>query len=769
MRPILTRFQIALLAAAGLVLALASTISGQTPPVGDDGAKIFARTCAPCHGDGGKGGAGYAKPLVGILSMADLGHFILTQMPPGDRKKLSEGDADKVAAYMYDAFYSPIAQERNRPARIALSRLTVRQYKNAVADLISGFHPAIPDTKERGLNGTYFKGRDFDDKEKVLERRDANIKFDFGVIGPTADGFDPYNFSIAWEGSVIAPDTGDYTFILRSNQAVRLFVNDEAKPVVDGWVKSANDDDSTGSIELLGGRAYHVRIEFSKATSGVNDDEKKKKIPPGKAFVSFLWKRPRMATEIVPTRYLIPQWTWPTYVVDTAFPDDDRSTGYERGASVSKEWNDATTSAALDAADYVATHLERVTGVREDAPDKAKKLKEFAHHLVERAFARPLSLDEEALYIEKQFAGDDAIASMKRVIVLTLLSPRFLDRGLGSEKPDAYARASELSFALWDTLPDDPLYEAARANKLTTDAQLRAQADRMASDPRGWFKTRQFLFSWLRVDDVPDVVKSDKVFPTFSATTVSELRNSLDLSLESIVTSPGSDYRQLFESPKLFLNDDLGKLYGAPIRGDDYRETVIDSGKRSGVLTHPYLLSRFAYLETTSPIHRGVLILRNLLGRTLSPPPAAFVPLPASSHPDLTTRERVSLQTKPAMCNACHSRINPLGFTLEKFDAIGRLRTTENQKPINSAGSYVASDGKVVTFSGAADLGKYLAESSEAHRAFEEKLFHAVLKQPVLAYGPKTLDELDARFRKNHYSIRKLMIDIAIEGCQGKD
>jgi len=83
---------------------------------------------------------------------------------------------------------------------------------------------------------------------------------------------------------------------------------------------------------------------------------------------------------------------------------------------------------------------------------------------------------------------------------------------------------------------------------------------------------------------------------------------------------------------------------------------TLDSGERAGVLTHPYLLSSFAYLDTSSPIHRGVLIMRNVLGRTLQPPPQAFTPLPADKLPNLTTRQRVALQTKPEFCNACHAR-----------------------------------------------------------------------------------------------------------------
>ena len=145
-----------------------------------------------------------------------------------------------------------------------------------------------------------------------------------------------------------------------------------------------------------------------------------------------------------------------------------------------------------------------------------------------------------------------------------------------------------------------------------------------------------------------------------------------------------------------YLNGDLGKIYGTNLSPTaPFQPIELDGGSRCGVITQPYLLARFAYLDGSSPIHRGVLIYRNLLGRILNPPPANFVPLAASSHPDFTTRERVALQTKPPFCTSCHGIVNPLGYTLEEYDAIGRKRATDNNKPVDTNGSYLAKNGKV--------------------------------------------------------------------------
>ncbi|RYG44436.1 DUF1592 domain-containing protein, partial [bacterium] len=338
--------------------------------------------------------------------------------------------------------------------------------------------------------------------------------------------------------------------------------------------------------------------------------------------------------------------------------------------------------------------------------------------------------------------------------LLTLLSPRFLYREMGN---DAYATAANLSFGLWDTVPDEALTNAARDGKLKTKSDVYREAERMAKDPRAEAKLRDFLLVWLKVDETPDLVKSEKRYPGFDEAVASDLRTSFELGL----AEDGWNYRELMLGKSQYLNGRLAKLYGVKLPEDaPFQKVQLDPGQRAGVLTHPYLLSRFAYLETSSPIHRGVLIARSLLGRTLAPPPMAFAPVAASLHPNLTTRERVALQTKPAMCNSCHSMINPLGFTLERFDAIGRIRQEENGKKVNPAGGYVDRSGNQATFTGALDLAKYLADSPEAQSAFTEKLFQHLVKQPVLAYSPKTLPTLRKDLVEHKYDVRRLMVTI---------
>src|SRR5439155_15666147 len=218
--------------------------------------------------------------------------------------------------------------------------------------------------------------------------------------------------------------------------------------------------------------------------------------------------------------------------------------------------------------------------------------------------------------------------------------------------------------------------------------------------------------AWLRIDRVQEITKDSKRLLGFDAATAADLRTSLNLFLDDVAWGEKSDFRQLLLADQVYLNGRLAKFYGADLPEDaGFEKVALDPGRRAGVLTHPYMLAAFAYNAESSPIHRGVFLARGVLGKPLRPPPDAFTPLAADLHPMLTTRERVDLQTKPQACVGCHGMINPLGFTLENFDAVGRFRETDNGKPIDSTGFYQTRTGEVVKFTGPRDLAAFLAGS----------------------------------------------------------
>ena len=770
---------------------LAYGLLSASPLAADDhpGLAIYREHCGRCHGDAGTGTKDVPEPLVGDRSVNQLAAYIDETMPEDDPSKVTGDAARQVAEYIHGTFYSAVARDRNRPARVELSRLTVRQYQNTVADLIASFRNRGPGIdSRRGLRAEYFHTRDFNRQTGlVYEQIDPQVDFDFGLEGPDPERFQPNRFAIRWTGSLVPAETGMYEFVIRTAHSAKLALNTAwyEPPLIDAYVKSGNDTEYKANILLLGGRSYPLRLEFSKANQGVD----KKDEPLKHASMQLLWRPPHGVLEPVPERCLIPHDSPEVFVVKTPFPPDDKSIGYERGTSVSQEWFAAATAASVEMADYTLDHIEHLAHTKRDSTDRADKLKQFATTFATRAFRRPLTDHVRALVIDRPFAdAPDLDAALKRSMLLVLGSPRFLFHTEAAASPaagtdaaappaavteaaapqqaDSFATAARLSFGLWDSIPDQPLWDAAAKNQLLTAEQVRRQAERMVNDRRTRSKLHDFLFAWLRVDHGPEIVKDQTRYSEFSPEIAADMRTSLELFVDDVAWgSGGSDFRRLFTDDEVYLNGRLGPLYGSKLPADAaFRRVRLDDGRRAGVLSHPYMSSVLSYAAATSPIHRGVFLARSVMGNVLKPPQEAVTPLAPDLHPDLSTRERVALQTSSVACQTCHTMINPLGFALEEFDPIGRYRTAEIrgdvQKPIDASGSYLPREGPQAMFRGARELAATIATSRDAQEAFVQQLFHALVKQPMRAWGPDTLETLRKQFVANNCDIRRLLVDI---------
>ena len=205
------------------------------------GKAIYANQCAKCHGNQGQGVTDeYDEPLVGDWPVEKLTRVITRTMPEDDPKKCDGDEAELVARYVYDAFYSPDAQARNNPPRIELARLTNRQFLHSVADLIASFTGWAGYNKTGGLQAGYYNNRNVRRNDQSVNRVDGSVEFDFGTGTPFTDNskFKAEEFSMRWTGSVIAEETGDYQFIVTSENGVRLWVNNMDLKLIEGWVSS---------------------------------------------------------------------------------------------------------------------------------------------------------------------------------------------------------------------------------------------------------------------------------------------------------------------------------------------------------------------------------------------------------------------------------------------------------------------------------------------------------------------------------------------------
>lgn len=767
-----------------LIISLASQASGRQLT----GPEIFKKQCAKCHGKNGEGVKGkFEGPLQGERSIERLIRYISRNMPDDKPGSCTGQNATNVAKYIYDAFYSREARLRSaKPPRIELTRLTNRQYLNSVADLLKEFtgkDSAL--AQEHGLRANYYNSRHFE--KSVSERVDPEVDFDFGAGVPDEKMAGTNGFSIQWRGSILADDSGEYEFILKTPNGARLWINDNDEPLIDAWVASGTVSEYKAKIRLLAGRAYPLKLNFYKFKEKT-------------AAISLQWLPPRGAQEAIPARNLLTSDSNPTFVVTTAFPPDDSSLGYERGTLVSKAWDEATTAAAIEVAGYVAQNLDRLSHSKASDRNRATKAEEFCADFVTKAFRRPLSDEEKRFFASNQFKNpgrgrnqklkneekaeirESEIAdSAKRVVLLALKSPQFLYLGLDEEHGSDFDAATRLAYDLWDSLPDQQLRKLAAQGALHTRDQIAEQARRMLNDPRAHAKMLGFFHHWLQMDRVENLPKDEKLFPGFTTAIIADLRTSLDLFLGDVMWNGGSDYRNLLQAHYLFVNNRLADFYGlntncselSRIDKADGNRNSLKTGEtgnfikvkigdeRCGVLTHPYLLSQFSYQKMTSPIHRGVFLTRNIVGRSLKPPPMAMTFKDADFAPKLTMREKVSQLTQPQACQSCHSVINPLGFSLEQFDAVGRFRTSEHDRPIDPVSDYVSDDGEKIRLTGARDVADYAIHNEQAQDTFIEQMFHHVVKQSVLAYGADTLSRLQKSFVGSNFDMQKLLVEIA--------
>ncbi|MCA9050052.1 MAG: DUF1592 domain-containing protein, partial [Planctomycetaceae bacterium] len=626
------------------------------------GARVYAAKCASCHGGIGEGTSdNHPEPLCGDKPTIDLAEAISATMPEGEPEKCVGDEAAAVAEWMQSAFYSPEAQARLHPPQPKLSRLTDSQYRNAVADLMDSFRWTAQPGNEPGLKARYYKSRSFRDKDKAIERTDPIVDFQFGEGTPDKEKIpDAQEFSIRWEGSVIIDETGWYDFILKTENGGKLYVNDTREPLIDAWVKSGYDTEYRASRFLIAGRLYPIRLEWFTYKEKT-------------ASVGLWWKAPGMIDRPIPARRLTTQSSPTALIVETPFPPDDRSDGYIRGTSISQEWDEATTFAAVEVADNIGGFLRDVAGLKREDNDAARadKLKSFCETLAYRAFRRPLTDAERQAYVGRNFAtAADTEEAVRLSVISILKSPRFLYRELTQEE-DLYTRAERLSFALIDSVPDRNLLEAAEKGWLSSDKGLRDQAWRLVNSYRGRVQLQEFLRVWINIERLHDISKDKEAFPDFTPELAADLRESLELMLTDAVTGDGDEFQQLLTSPDVWVNSRMASYYGVEAVDAtelSFRKVSFQPDHRSGLLSHPFMLAGLAYQKSSSPIHRGVFLSRGVLGRALTAPPDSIAPVPPELAPDLTTRERVALQTSPEMCNNCHHMINSLGFALEEFD-----------------------------------------------------------------------------------------------------
>jgi mono/diheme cytochrome c family protein len=367
--------------------------------------------------------------------------------------------------------------------------------------------------------------------------------------------------------------------------------------------------------------------------------------------------------------------------------------------------------------------------------------------LARRAYRRPVTEEDLAVPLslyQQGHAQGGFEAGIEAGLAAILVSPHFLFRierdPEGVAAGQAYRisdleLASRLSFFLWSSLPDDELLELAEAGTLSRPEVLTAQVRRMLADPRSRSLVTNFAGQWLHLRNLDSLVPDMRLYPDFDDNLRQALRRETELCFEEIIREDHSVLR-LIRSEATYLNERLAKHYGIPhIYGSRLRRVVLDeTSQRGGLLRQGSILAVTSYATRTSPVLRGQWVLKNLMG-TPPPPPPPNVPALEENvvAASLPVRERLAQHRRHAACAACHEIIDPVGFALEHYDAIGRWRALEAGQPIDDAGSLP--DG--TPFVGVAGLEAALVARGE--------LFVQTLVEKLLTYAlGRGVDEHDA-------------------------
>jgi hypothetical protein len=404
--------------------------------------------------------------------------------------------------------------------------------------------------------------------------------------------------------------------------------------------------------------------------------------------------------------------------------------------------------------------------------DAASAARTFVERFGARAFRRPLQAAERDRYVAlftsavEHYPDLDARTAGVRLVVEAMLqSPFFLYRTETAESDGAtvalsgHEVASRLSYALWNTMPDDALFAAAAGGELETDAGVKAQAERLFDDPRARDQLGRFHVQLFSLAEYTDLDKDSGAFPEWNDALGAAMQEEAIRFLASVAFGDGG-IREFLTSTKAFVNADLAEIYGVSGDfGDQLVEVDLDPTRRAGFLTRAGFLARNATLTEPDPIHRGVFINLDLLCR-----PIAAVPnLPDDLSPvGATNRERIDSITGEGTCGeGCHATmINPLGFALENYDAIGRYRTEDGGRPVDAAAAYTFADGRTIEFTDALDLSRQLADAPEVHACYAQHLLEYLYGRSLGRTDQALVDELAAASLSSDVSVRELVVSI---------
>jgi len=407
--------------------------------------------------------------------------------------------------------------------------------------------------------------------------------------------------------------------------------------------------------------------------------------------------------------------------------------------------------------------------------------REFLSKVGRLLYRRPLTDSQLQAYVTAARIGTETAKSFYEGVALSvagmLSSPEFLFREEivepdpdrpGQYRLDAYSKASQLSFFLWNSAPDLKLLAAAGAGELQTKRGLARQVDRMMASPRLESGIRAFFVDDFRFDEFETLAKDSTLFPKFSAQVAAEAREQTLRTIVDVVLERNADYREIFTTKKTFMTPELGSIYRVPVFNDapngspdawqPYEFPAQDP--RGGVLIQVAFTALHSPAGRSSPTIRGKALREIMLCQKVPSPPGDvdFTKFElASARGETTARQRLAVHATAPACAGCHKIMDPVGLSLEHFDGAGEFRTTDHGLPIDASGSLDA-----MKYTDSSGLAKAVAENPATPACLVDRLAAQALGRVNSSGERAWVKDLKQSFAASGYRMKPLIRDIAL-------
>lgn len=453
-----------------------------------------------------------------------------------------------------------------------------------------------------------------------------------------------------------------------------------------------------------------------------------------------------------------------------SFPSETESLGFRNNA----DYLGVSTLVAQGYIDAAEQFLDSIAGNQtflSCTPTAGAEMdcaRTFIDSFGKRAFRRPLTADESAQYaaiFDKSLKAYDFQTAVRTTAFSFLQSPKFLYRvefgaaaSASEPRPSQYEMANRLSYLFWQSMPDQSLFDAAERNELSTPVQIEEQARRMLKSSKA-SRLLEYFDEWLGTDTLPSTFTRDAtLYPNLDSNLVPLLQQETRAFVTNVLSSPEGNLSDLFTAPYTFANADLAKHYGLTgATGADF--VKLDAPGRAGVLTQGMMLARDKATRT-SIVRRGLKVRVDVLCQLVpAPPPDVNLTLEMTDTQNLTQRERLEQHRTVASCAACHDSMDPIGVVFEGFDAVGRMRSTDEHGAAVDTTSTISrtqdANGEVAS---PAELGALLAKSEEVRSCYVTKSFRFFYGRDADPADACSLAQLALSFKGKAYSLSELLI-----------